>query len=109
MVKLGTSKFDRTTAAIKVVSRTKLPLEDEEALRDEVDILKRLDHPHIVRLYDFFEEPNFFYIALEHIEGGELFDRIVKKTFYNEKEARDLVFMLLNAIKYLHDQNIVHR
>jgi calcium/calmodulin-dependent protein kinase I len=43
------------------------------------------------------------------LEGGELFDRIVKKAFYNEKEARDLVFILLKAIKYLHDKGIVHR
>jgi serine/threonine protein kinase len=43
------------------------------------------------------------------IKGGELFDRIVQKTFYNEKEAKDLVQILLSAIKYCHDRNIVHR
>ena len=41
--------------------------------------------------------------------GGELFDRIVSKTFYNEKEARDLVRTLLRTVKHLHDQNIIHR
>ena len=41
--------------------------------------------------------------------GGELFDRIVEKTFYSEKDARDLVTALLSAIKYCHDNNIVHR
>ena len=50
-----------------------------------------------------------FYVVLEYLEGGELFDRIVKKSYYNEKEARDLVFLLLQTIKYLHDQDIVHR
>jgi serine/threonine protein kinase len=48
-------------------------------------------------------------MVLEFLEGGELFDRIVKKTFYNEKEARDLVAIILNAIKYMHDHDIVHR
>ncbi|CAM9801349.1 unnamed protein product, partial [Sphacelaria rigidula] len=43
------------------------------------------------------------------LEGGELFDRIVSKTFYNEKEARDLVRTLLRTVKHLHDQNIIHR
>ena len=41
--------------------------------------------------------------------GGELFDRIVSKTFYNEKEARDLVRTLLRTVKHLHDQSIIHR
>lgn len=43
------------------------------------------------------------------LSGGELFDRIVSKTFYNEKEARDLVRTLLRTVKHLHDQNIIHR
>lgn len=42
-------------------------------------------------------------------EGGELFDRIVSKTFYTEKEARDLVRTLLGTVKHLHDQKIIHR
>ncbi len=46
---------------------------------------------------------------LELLEGGELFDRIVKKTCYSEKEARDLVHVLYRAIKYCHDRNVVHR
>jgi calcium/calmodulin-dependent protein kinase I len=46
---------------------------------------------------------------MEILEGGELFDRIVKKSFYNEKDARDLVYILINAIKYCHDRGIVHR
>lgn len=43
------------------------------------------------------------------LDGGELFDRIVKKATYNEKEARDLAKTLLGAIKHMHDRNIVHR
>jgi serine/threonine protein kinase len=46
---------------------------------------------------------------MEIVNGGELFDRIVKKTFYNEKEARDLIAILLSAIKHCHDRHIVHR
>jgi calcium/calmodulin-dependent protein kinase I len=55
------------------------------------------------------QEPEKFYVVMEYLDGGELFDRIVKKTFYNEKEARDLVKILLQALKYLHDRSIVHR
>jgi len=91
------------------VQRSGLSHEDELSLRSEVDILLKLKHANIVQAYDFFEEDKVFYVILECLEGGELFDRIVKKTYYNEKEARDLVLIVLMAIKYCHDRNIVHR
>ena len=95
--------------AVKIIKRTNLPVEDEIALRQEVEILTSLHHPNIVKCIDFFEEDKFFYVVMECLEGGELFDRIVKKTFYNEKEARDLVYILLSAIKFCHDHDVVHR
>jgi serine/threonine protein kinase len=83
--------------------------EDEKSLKEEIEILRSLNHNHIVRFVDYFEESTKYYVVLELLEGGELFDRIVKKTVYNEKEARDLVRVLFTAIKYCHDHNIVHR
>jgi calcium/calmodulin-dependent protein kinase I len=71
--------------------------------------MQSLQHEHIVHLFDFFEEEKYYYLVLEYMEGGELFDRVVKKTVYNEKEARDVVKILVSAIKYCHDRNIVHR
>jgi serine/threonine protein kinase len=109
IVRVGTSNIDKKKVAVKIVKRQGLTQEDEESLRSEVDILLRLRHPNIVQAFDFFEEVPQFNVILEYIDGGELFDRIVKKTFYNEKEARDLVCIVLSAIKYLHDKNIVHR
>lgn len=109
VVRVGTSNIDKKKVAVKIVKRQGLSQEDEESLRSEVEILLKLRHPNIVQAFDFFEEVQQFYVILEYIDGGELFDRIVKKTFYNEKEARDLVFIVLTAIKYLHDKNIVHR
>ena len=90
-------------------SKTQLPPEDEASLLQEVDILKSIDHPNIVRIYDFFPEKEKFYVVLEFAAGGELFDRIVEKTYYNEKEARSLSTILLTTIKFCHDKSIVHR
>ena len=109
IVKVGTNKVTNEKAAVKIVSRIKISTEDEESLLDEVKILKSLDHPNVTRIFDFFEEKTHFYVVMELLEGGELFDRIVQKQFYNEKDARDLVLLLLNTIKYLHDRNIIHR
>ena len=91
------------------MTRAEISQEDELALRQEVSIMQALKHQNIIRIYDFFEEEKFYYLVLEYMDGGELFDRIVKKTVYNEAEARDVIRVLINAIKYCHDLDIVHR
>ena len=58
---------------------------------------------------EILEDKYNYYIATEILEGGELFDRIVKKSVYNEKEARDVCTILLAVMKHLHERNIVHR
>jgi len=71
--------------------------------------MRSLDHPHIVKVIDFFEDPAYYYAVLEYIAGGELFDRLVEKATYTEGEARDVALTIFQAIKYIHDRNIVHR
>eukprot|EP00957_Ditylum_brightwellii_P021520 1622519-Ditylum_brightwellii.AAC.1 len=118
--KLGTGAFSTVregkhrqhkdhTFAVKCVTRSKLTEEDTAALLDEVSILKELQHEHIIRLYDFFEEDATYYLVMERMTGGELFDRIVAKAYYNEKEARDVCKILLQAVEYCHRNNVAHR
>eukprot|EP01041_Mallomonas_annulata_P009785 gene9785-20351_t len=109
IVRRGIHLDTGTIVAVKCVSRKDLPPEDEESLRTEVSILRGLDHKNIVKCLDFYVEASHFYLVMEYMPGGELFDRIVKKTYYNEREARDVVFGLIYAIKYCHDKDIVHR
>lgn len=108
-VREATSKLDQSVVALKMMNRENLDAATEKNIRSEVSLLQSLNHPNIVRGFDFFEEPKQFYFVLEKVDGGELFDRIVKKTHYTEKEARDLVKVLLSGIKYCHDRNIAHR
>jgi len=96
--------------AVKCIAKTSdLKAEDIASLEEEVSVLRSIDHPNIIKLYDFYEEKKTFFMVIELMEGGELFERIVKKTFYNEKEARDLIRILLDALAYLHHRDIVHR
>ncbi|OQS05394.1 hypothetical protein THRCLA_02460 [Thraustotheca clavata] len=95
--------------AVKCFDKSKMNATQVNDLYEEVKILKRIKHPNVLQLYDFFEEPTHFYIVTDLLEGGELFDRIVDKEYYSEKEARDLIKIMLFAIRYLHDLNIVHR
>jgi len=99
----------KTTYAVKCVNRSQLSEEDEAALLDEVSILKEMNHIHIIRLYDFFEEPSTYYLVMERMCGGELFDRIVAKAYYNEKEARDTCKIVVEAVGYCHANNVAHR
>jgi calcium/calmodulin-dependent protein kinase I len=109
IVKEGISKVDGTRVAAKIFTRSKMNEKLEKAIRYEADLLRGLNHPNIVRFHDFYEEKEHFYVVTEIITGGELLDRIGSKSFYTEKEARDLARTLLKAIKFMHDQNIVHR
>jgi len=110
-VVLATSKAEGAQkVAVKCIRKTPdLKKEDVDSLHEEVAVLRSVEHPNIVKLHDFFEEKKMYYMVIELMEGGELFERIVKKTFYNEMDARGLVRILLDALAYLHGRGIVHR
>ena len=68
-----------------------------------------MDHPNIVKLFDVFQDSTHWYLVLEYMTGGELFDRIVQKEHYTEDEARAVLLPIIDALRYLHDLGIVHR
>jgi len=108
-VKRANCRADGTSWAVKIIDKTKLNKDDEEALKVEVEILQRVDHTNIVKLRQVFDTPRVFYMVMELMTGGELFDRIVEKEKYTEAEARAVLYKLATAIKYCHDMGIVHR
>eukprot|EP01038_Epipyxis_sp_PR26KG_P012564 gene12564-16850_t len=110
VVKLGVHKVTGTKVAVKIMTKEKIKPSELDLLQQEVTILKCFHHPNIVQFYDFFDEdPVNFYLVMEYLAGGELFDRITQRTFYNEKDARSLVYTILSTIKHIHDMDIVHR
>lgn len=111
VVKSGQRVTDQHEVAIKILDRKKMSLKPnaESSLRREVFVLQQLNHTNIVHLEEFLETPTNFYLVMEIIGGGELFDRIVVKKTYHEHEAKELCVILLNALKYMHDKNLIHR
>ena len=95
--------------AVKIVSKAEICHADEISLEEEISILRTLDHPYIIKLYGVFNEPKYYYLVTELMRGGELFDRIMMKKSYNEKEARDVCRMLFEAVAFCHQHSIVHR
>jgi calcium/calmodulin-dependent protein kinase I len=102
-------KRDNQKGAVKIFNKSKMNEDELAQVRNEVSILRKLQHPNIVRLIDYFDEPQNMYVVLEYLEGGALFDRISSKKTYTEQTARDLVYIFLSALKVCHDNNICHR
>lgn len=62
-----------------------------------------------MRIYEMFEDEKHYYIISEFLEGGELFDRIIEKSYFSEKDAALAIQQVLSAVAYCHKHNIVHR
>jgi serine/threonine protein kinase len=107
----------RKPFACKIIDKRKLTMgmleEDVEPLlqqlRKEVDILRRIDHPHIVAFQDFVETKRLLFIITEYLPGGELFDYILKYGPLPEDLACKSLYGIFSAIAYMHDRGVIHR
>jgi len=71
--------------------------------------MRKLEHDNIIKLFEVYESDNHIYLVLELLHGGELFDRIVRKGQYSEKDACVLMRNLLSALAYMHSKGFMHR
>lgn len=96
--------------AIKVMTLKKIK-DELDAIKEEVAILTKLDHPNIVRYYETYEDDKNIYLVMEYIGGGELFDKIAqqKNQVFNEVTAYEYIYKLFGALNHMHAQGIVHR
>jgi len=104
----GTHRVSRKKVAIKCTLRKKIKPYDDAVVYSEVGILMTLRHKYICPITDFFVQDDCYFMVLEYMEGGDLFDRLGKKKSYNENDARDLCKNLLEAVAFLHDNKIAH-
>ncbi|KAK0150576.1 Calcium/calmodulin-dependent protein kinase type IV [Merluccius polli] len=82
---------------------------DKKIVRTEIGVLLRLSHPNIIRLKEIFETETNITLVLELVTGGELFDRIVERGYYSERDAAHVIKQILEAVAYLHENGVVHR
>lgn len=108
-VRKGKHRSSGDRVAIKIISKRKMSQEDKLALQNEIDIMKQVDHPNIVKLYDTFEDEKYLYIVMELLGGGELFEQIMTKETFSEQESRDIIAPIFDALIYCHNLGIVHR
>lgn len=103
-------KLTSNTVAVKIISKNHSKDIAIIQLKNEVCGLKKSNHPNIVKLFDFYETEQSIYIVMEYIKGGTLRNYIeTHKKKITEKNAKKIIYYLLQAVDYLHKSNIIHR
>ena len=103
----GTNKSTGAVRAIKTISKSQV--KNIERFRQEISIMKQLDHPNIIRLFETFEDHRNIYLVMELASGGELFDRIIELGHLTEHQAAIIMQQILRAIQYMHQSKVMHR
>ncbi|TRY89248.1 hypothetical protein DNTS_022904 [Danionella cerebrum] len=109
VVKLARHKVTKTQVAIKIIDKTRLNSTNLEKIYREVQIMKLLNHPHIIKLYQVMETKDMLYIVTEYAKNGEMFDYLTSNGRMSEDEARKKFWQILAAVDYCHRHHIVHR
>ena len=98
-----------TIRALKIIRKDRLIQGvDNEKLLDEIIILKNLDHPNIMKLYEFFEDQDNYYMVSEYCDQGDLYGKITKLYCMNQIVVKFLMEQILNAVAYLHSKGVFH-
>ncbi|XP_049849978.1 myosin light chain kinase A-like [Schistocerca gregaria] len=108
VVKVGIHRDTDEPSAIKIIDKA-LVKKKPQMISNEIKILLRIHHPSIISLKDIFDTPQTIMLCTELASGGELFDRIVEREYFTEKQARYIMEQLLSAMCYIHEMGIVHR
>lgn len=106
-----TERASGAPRAVKLMSTDGMSKFELEELHNEVLMLSNVDHANALKMFDYFEDADkaTALLVTDCLEGGELFDKILEKAFYSEKDARSVVAVVLELLVYLHEKGIAHR
>jgi calcium-dependent protein kinase len=93
----------------KINKSTKTKKETEQEIMNEIEILRKMDHPHIVKIFEFFNTPEGYFLITEFCTKGELFQEVSDKAPFSEFIAAHIMFQIFSAVNYCHNLNIIHR
>ena len=96
--------------AMKIIKKETVEYQDDDKkFLKEIEILVKLDHPNIIRIYEYYVDEVHYYLITEYLSGGELYDTIVKSKQFSEEKAAFILKQIVSAVYYLHSKHIVHR
>ena len=104
---LAQNKITKAKRAIKIIPKSKV--KNTERFKSEINILKGLDHPNIIKLFETYEDKRNVYLVFEVCQGGELFERIISIGHFTEDKARHIFQQIIKSIFYCHMHGICHR
>ena len=103
-------KETKVKRALKIINIGKnITKEQEDMFLNEIEVLKKFDHPNIIKILSYFRTANRFYLLTEYCPGGELFDKIIEMNQFSEVEAALIMKQLLSAVQFVHEHGIIHR
>lgn len=95
--------------AIKAITKKEMNQNHFIQTLTEISILKEVDHPSVVKIYEFFESKNYFHIVMEMCQGKRLFNKIIDLGGVSERRTADILYQIVSALRYLHNHGVVHR
>ena len=103
-------KLSNQFRAMKIIKcKAENPHSNSAEILKQINILKTLDHPNIIKIYEFYSTDKYVYIINELCTGGELFNKIVEVKHFTESTACYIMRQLLSAVAYCHDKGVIHR
>ena len=104
------NKYTNVICAMKIINKSyNCSAEDEKDILNEINILRLMDHPSVLKIFEFYSNKQSYSIVTELCPGGELFQQIIDKGPFNEKYSAYIMYQLLSAVNYCHKMHIVHR
>ena len=109
-VHLVKNRFSGETSAMKAIKISeKLSSKEEQEIINEIFILKKLDHPNVIKIFEFYKKKDEYDLITEYCEGGELYQEIIDNGPFSESYTSYVIYQILLAINYCHKMHILHR
>ena len=105
-----THRMTGEVRTVKKIHKSNLQTyEENQNIFNEVNILRSIDHPNVIKLYEFYQDDKNYFLITEYCNGGELFDRIINTGHFSESIVANYIKQILSVACYCHERHIVHR